>query len=481
MKNILPCRHLTWLVAVVLLLSPKTITAQMAFNAQGKLKIMQFTDLHYDAGRSESAMTRSLIISMLEKEMPDLAVFTGDLVLGDEVEKGWREIGHIMEQKKTPWVAIFGNHDGECNVPRAEIYQIVKKMPYNISPSSTEQGVTDFVLAVKSSVTGQTAALLYFFDSNAYAPTYLPGAYGWVTHQQVTWYRHEATKYQTGNGSLPALAFLHIPLMEFARLDRDAVTGHWDEDVSSPGINTGLFAAMVESRDVMGIFAGHDHNNDYIGVLCDIALAYGRCSGYGGYGDLRQGARVIEMVEGKFAFDTWIATPSWDGQMFRFRNEGTSSDHSNGAFLKATIPAKIFKQGLRYTYYEGHAEAVSDIANLKIKKTGTAAKVDLSMASTTDHFAVEFEGYIQVPADDVYRFYVTSDDGALITIDGRAVVNNDGSHSVMTTRGTIALAKGYHHINIQYFEDHMGSHLEVGMASASVRETQLLPDWLYCD
>ena len=40
-----------------------------------------------------------------------------------------------------------------------------------------------------------------------------------------------------------------------------------------------MFANMLECGDVMGVFAGHDHVNDYIATLYNIALGYGRASG----------------------------------------------------------------------------------------------------------------------------------------------------------------------------------------------------------
>jgi hypothetical protein len=64
---------------------------------------------------------------------------------------------------------------------------------------------------------------------------------------------------------------------------------------------------MVEHGDVMGTFTGHDHNNDYIGCLNGICLAYGRFSGSKTtYTDIGYGARVIELTQSVRTFDTWI-------------------------------------------------------------------------------------------------------------------------------------------------------------------------------
>lgn len=57
-------------------------------------------------------------------------------------------------------------------------------------------------------------------------------------------------------------------------------------------LNTGMFAAMKASGDVMGTFVGHDHDNDYAVMWKDILLAYGRYTGGNTvYNHLPNGAR----------------------------------------------------------------------------------------------------------------------------------------------------------------------------------------------
>lgn len=472
------------LFLLIFLFIGQHVVSQIAFNQTGHFKIVQFTDLHYSSNSSESQLTLQVMTHILEKENPELVVLTGDLVLGDDVEKGWHEVAAVMAKHKTNWVAVLGNHDSEGNISRHDIYRIIEKLPHNISCSSNlAKGITDFSLTVKSSTSSQVKALLYLFDSNDYAPSYLPGPYGWIKQEQVNWYRNESAQYTSlnGNNPLPALAFLHIPLKEYAELKGSStVIGHWNEDVSSPQLNTGLMAAMVESRDMMGVFAGHDHNNDYIGVLNDIALGYGRCSGFGGYGDLRQGARVIELEEGKFQFRSWITTPTEKDYEFQYPAD-TSLTVQKPDYLPAITIKTPLKQGIAYNYYEGEVTSVQQIEKLKMKSTGIVSDISLSMASATDYFAVEYNGYLKIPVDDVYQFYLTSDDGAVLFIDGQKVVDNDGSHSAQTKFGSVALAMGYHRIKIQYIESYMGQYLEVGVKSSAVRNNELNNHWLFVE
>lgn len=68
-----------------------------------------------------------------------------------------------------------------------------------------------------------------------------------------------------------------------------------------------MYSAFLEFGDVMGIFVGHDHLNDYITVYHNIALAYGRVSkAMKDAEDPLAGGRVITLKQGKREFDTWI-------------------------------------------------------------------------------------------------------------------------------------------------------------------------------
>ncbi|OPA73298.1 hypothetical protein BVG16_29275 [Paenibacillus selenitireducens] len=98
-----------------------------------------------------------------------------------------------------------------------------------------------------------------------------------------------------------------LPIPEYREAwERGEVTGTKHESVCCPELNSGLFTAIVECGDVIGTFAGHDHENDYVAAWHGIKLAYGRVSGYGGYGNLKRGARVIQLQEGNRVFKTWV-------------------------------------------------------------------------------------------------------------------------------------------------------------------------------
>ncbi len=94
---------------------------------------------------------------------------------------------------------------------------------------------------------------------------------------------------------------------ETLRRENAALRGTRMEEACSSRINTGMFAAMKEAGDVMGVFVGHDHDNDYAVMWKNILLAYGRYTGGNTvYNHLPNGARIIVLDEGARTFTSWI-------------------------------------------------------------------------------------------------------------------------------------------------------------------------------
>lgn len=289
--------------------SPKPV---LRFNSERKFRIVQFTDIHfqYNSHRSDSALV--LMKKVIASEKPDLIVLTGDIVCSANTRLAWLSLSKVLTDAKIPWAITLGNHDIEYEMTGKEIMQTVEGMPFCLTVNGPENisGNGNYTLDIQSSDLRKTAAILYCFDSHSgIDPVTVYGNYEWIKSDQIDWYKKQSSISAGKNGGkpLPSLAFFHIPLPEVNEIVRtNSYTGISKEVVCSPIVNTGLFAAMVESKDVIGIFTGHDHNNNYIGSMCNICLAYGNVTGRQCYGDIGRGARVIDLYEGEPRFDTWI-------------------------------------------------------------------------------------------------------------------------------------------------------------------------------
>lgn len=291
----------------------KAQQATLKFNSDGEFKIVQFTDVHFKYGNPASDIALERIDEVLESERPDLVVLTGDVIYAQPADTGMVTVLRRVAAHKVPFVVTFGNHDDEQGMSRAQLYDIVRSVPGNLQPDRGQEESPDYTLTVKSSDgDGRNAAVLYFFDSHSYAPLDDVKGYAWLSHAQVGRYRAQSAAFTSANGGkpLPALAFFHIPLPEYnlAASDENAVLiGTRMEKACAPALNTGMFAAMKEAGDVMGVFVGHDHDNDYTAMWHGILLGYGRYTGGNTvYNHLPNGARVMVMKEGQRTFDTWI-------------------------------------------------------------------------------------------------------------------------------------------------------------------------------
>ena len=67
-------------------------------------------------------------------------------------------------------------------------------------------------------------------------------------------------------------------------------------------------------------------------------------------------------------------------------------------------------------------------------------------------FSIKWRGKIAIPADGVYRFATRSDDGSYVYIDGQLVVDNGGVHGMQIREGTIQLTRGFHDLEVRYFQ-----------------------------
>ncbi len=67
-------------------------------------------------------------------------------------------------------------------------------------------------------------------------------------------------------------------------------------------------------------------------------------------------------------------------------------------------------------------------------------------------FAIDYTGRFWIATPGLYRFALTSDDGARLYLDGQLIVDNDGMHPPETREGSLQLATGVHRMRVSYFQ-----------------------------
>ncbi|HEX8876323.1 MAG TPA: S8 family serine peptidase [Phycisphaerales bacterium] len=127
----------------------------------------------------------------------------------------------------------------------------------------------------------------------------------------------------------------------------------------------------------------------------------------------------------------------------------------------AQSPASI-ANGLIGAYFDLAAlTPVLEVPNFG-EATLVASKVDSVIAAGTGggglggtgltaNAGAVFRGFFNIPGDDIYRFYLTSDDGARVYINNELLVDNDGVHTASEASGFVPLKAGLHRFRVEYF------------------------------
>ena len=134
------------------------------------------------------------------------------------------------------------------------------------------------------------------------------------------------------------------------------------------------------------------------------------------------------------------------------------------------------RPGVAYSYYEGVFSCVNDIRKGKYVSSGTMPAPSIAQAPQEDHFAYVFTGLILIPERGVWEFMTKSDDGSVLTIGDRKVVDNDGSHASVMATGRVALEAGLHPYTLLYFEDYEGQDFSWGWKAPGAEGFEAIPE-----
>ena len=134
-----------------------------------------------------------------------------------------------------------------------------------------------------------------------------------------------------------------------------------------------------------------------------------------------------------------------------------------GFFATSPSDAAEPEAGLTGEYFD-IGRPLEDFAKIPDDKKPTIKRVDrkIDFRSTErtfpgtmlqSHFAIRWTGKIKIPKEGKYTFYLESDDGSRLLIDGKQVLDNGGLHEMQENSDSVELKAGIHEIKIDYFEN----------------------------
>ncbi|MBM4023337.1 MAG: hypothetical protein FJ284_14080, partial [Planctomycetes bacterium] len=132
---------------------------------------------------------------------------------------------------------------------------------------------------------------------------------------------------------------------------------------------------------------------------------------------------------------------------------------------RAAVDPGPVEAGLAYDYFEGENwTRLPDCDQLPPLRSGTVPRFVVP-PHRGDGFTVRYRGFIRVPEDGIYRFFLRSDDGSDLAVAGEIVVANDGVHDARgEATGTMALAAGLHPLELRFFDAACQEVLQVSFA-----------------
>ena len=301
--------------------------------ADKKFKILIFADTQDQYPVYASLLNRMRLA--IEKEQPDLVVFTGDQteINTKEVEVDFRRtIERILSpvvEAGIPYAFTFGNHDPQSAhkgqiTSKDAMYKVYKTIGNCLTTDLyVDSGETDESLNISGTGTckipiyssdgSKVAFNLWMVDSGSYQdPLDTSSGYGSVQDDQLAWMK------ANNDAGINSFVFQHIPMPQIYELLKEDpnggttyngktyalelnenATGEINEFPAPCYANkSNEFAALKEMGNVLCVFTGHDHRNDFTGTYDGITMTNVPGMTYFNYGDeAMRGYGVIELNE----------------------------------------------------------------------------------------------------------------------------------------------------------------------------------------
>ena len=133
------------------------------------------------------------------------------------------------------------------------------------------------------------------------------------------------------------------------------------------------------------------------------------------------------------------------------RRPNSSAPRPYDQELVPAVPGVAVVPGIEWKAYEGSYPWVPDLEILPSAARGTAEHPDLGKRTRDNDIGMLFSGYLDVPQDGDYTFYLHADTGALLRIHDATVIDADfGYIGGEEASGSIRLQAGLHPFRLYY-------------------------------
>ncbi len=142
--------------------------------------------------------------------------------------------------------------------------------------------------------------------------------------------------------------------------------------------------------------------------------------------------------------------------------------------MPALKPKGRLQPRLLYAFYKARLRYAESLKRLKPTRIGVCDSVEFpSESQGVEQFGLVFVGYVQVPDSGEVTFFLRSNDGSRLYLDGVHLINNDGLHGSREDSATVNLNKGLHSLRIEYFQAGGGRDLALFWKRQGFEKTQV--------
>jgi hypothetical protein len=136
--------------------------------------------------------------------------------------------------------------------------------------------------------------------------------------------------------------------------------------------------------------------------------------------------------------------------------------------------------GVKFLYREGRGvRSARDQKEAPVLETGVLSTFNVDAIKDQREFGYNFDGYINVPETGVYTFWLEANDGAILYINGKLVIDNDGGHREQVLDSKIGLKKGWHPIHVDYCQNGLAKSLVLEWEGPGVAKQQVPAEVLF--
>lgn len=148
--------------------------------------------------------------------------------------------------------------------------------------------------------------------------------------------------------------------------------------------------------------------------------------------------------------------------------------------LMPAMPVESTENGVSFTRYEGGFMTTGEMLRKgKVTGQGTRPDIHIEEPDEVDHFGYVFDTWLKVTEEGVHQIRLTTDDGAVLLLDGKVLIERDGSHSEESGWAFVKLEEGFHHLELRYFEDCEGQQLDILFRTPAGYDGPLPPKRLF--